>query len=215
NITDMDYAVKRCVFGGFAYSGQVCIHAQRFFVEDNVFDKFTEKFIKETEKLKMGDPLNPETDISAMIDEPNAIRVDEWVNEAVNSGARVLCGGKRKGEYYEPTILTGTKNDMKVCSFEIFGPVVSVEPYSDFEKAVKEVNNSRYGLQAGVFTDKVSEMNYAFKKLQVGGVILNDVPTFRVDHMPYGGIKDSGLGREGLKYAIAEMMEPKILVKNK
>jgi len=212
--TDIDHAVKRSVIGGFAYSGQVCIHAQRFYVEDAVFNEFTEKFIMETEKLKTGDPLEPETEISAMIDEPNAIRVEDWVNEAVSNGARILCGGKRKGGYYEPTILTGTKNSMKVCSLEIFGPVVSVEPFTDFEKAVKEVNNSRYGLQAGVFTDNVPEMNFAFKKLEVGGVILNDVPTFRVDHMPYGGIKDSGLGREGLKYAIAEMLEPRILVKN-
>ena len=149
-----------------------------------------------------------------MIDEGNAQRVEAWVNEAVDEGATVLCGGVRKGAFYEPTVLVGTKNQMKVCALEIFGPVVTLEPFDNFEEAIHNVNSGNFGLQAGVFTNNISEMNAAFRDLDVGGVIINDVPTFRVDHMPYGGIKDSGLGREGVKYAIREMMEGKILVKN-
>ena len=162
----------------------------------------------------MGHPLDPLTDISAMIDEDNAIRVEEWVNEAVNSGAKLLCGGKRNATFFEPTVLTQTESNMKVCAMEIFGPVVVLEPYDDFNTAIQQINNSRYGLQAGVFTDSIHEMNLAFAELEVGGVMINEVPTFRVDHMPYGGIKDSGLGREGVKYAMLDMMEAKILVKN-
>ena len=148
-----------------------------------------------------------------MIDEENAIRVENWVNEAVQGGAKILSGGKRNKTFFEPTVLSETNNQMKVCSLEVFGPVVTLEPFDNFESVINLVNDSRYGLQAGVFTNEISEMNYAFENLHVGGVIINDVPTFRVDHMPYGGVKDSGLGREGVKYAILDMMEPKILVK--
>jgi len=210
----LEEAVKKCVTGSFAYSGQVCIHVQRIFVQRNIFDAFVDLFIEATSKLKMGEPENADTDISAMIDEENAQRVEQWVNEAVAAGAKLLHGGKRIGTYFEPTLLTNTRNEMKVCSLEIFGPVVSLEPFDNFETAVAEVNNSEFGLQAGVFTDKISEMNHAFRKLNVGGVIINDVPTFRVDHTPYGGVKNSGFGREGVKYAILEMMEPRLLVKN-
>ena len=131
-----------------------------------------------------------------MIDEANAIRVESWVNEAVKAGAKILCGGKRNGAYYEPTVLTNTKSEMKVNSHEIFGPVVTIEPYDTFEEAVMRVNEGRYGLQAGVFTNEQKEINYAFEHLEVGGVIINDAPTFRVDHMPYGGMKDSGRGEK-------------------
>jgi glyceraldehyde-3-phosphate dehydrogenase (NADP+) len=148
-----------------------------------------------------------------MIDEANAQRVEKWVEEAVNGGAKILAGGKRSGAFYEPTVLTGTKTGMKVCALEVFGPVVVVEPYSDFDDAINQINTGRYGLQAGVFTNRINEMNDAFENLEVGGVVINDVPTFRVDHMPYGGVKDSGLGREGVKYAIMDMMEARILVK--
>lgn len=211
---NLTHAVKRCIVGGFAYSGQVCIHAQRIYAQKKIFDAFKEAFIGEVKKLKVGDPLDPETDISGMIDEDNAVRVVDWINDAKEDGAKVLTGGKRNGTTVEPTVLTNTRQDMKVCALEIFGPVVALEPYEEFNHAVDAVNDSRFGLQAGVFTNRVDEMDEAFNGLDVGGVILNDVPTFRVDHMPYGGIKDSGLGREGLKYAIREMMEPKILVKN-
>jgi len=210
---DFNMAVKRCLMGAFAYSGQVCIHAQRIYVEKEIFEEFKEKFIAGAGALKAGHPLDTKTDISSMIDEGNAIRVEEWVQEAVNQGAELLIGGKRDGSYYEPTVLTNTNEKMKVSSLEVFGPVVTLEPYSDFEDAVKQVNNSNYGLQAGVFTNNIKEMNLAFNELDVGGVILNDVPTFRVDNMPYGGVKDSGMGREGVKYAIRDMMEAKVLVK--
>lgn len=213
--TDIELAVAKCLVGGFSYSGQVCIHAQRIYVQKEIFNVFTEKFILAVNSLRVGDPLDSNTDISAMIDEANAIRVDVWVNEAVNDGASVLTGGVRAGSYYPPTVLSKTKKEMKVCAMEVFGPVVTLEPYSTIEEAVAFVNEGRFGLQAGIFTNRLSEMNFAFEQLEVGGVIINDVPTFRVDHMPYGGVKDSGLGREGVKYAILDMMEPKILVKNR
>jgi glyceraldehyde-3-phosphate dehydrogenase (NADP+) len=179
-----------------------------------VFDEFAKKFIPLVQSLKVGDPLLPDTDISSMIDEKNAVRVEHWVNEAINGGAKLLTGGKRKGSFYPPTVLSKTKSQMKVCALEVFGPVVTLEPFSTFNEAIEKVNESDFGLQAGVFTNNIEEMNYAFRKLEVGGVIINDAPTFRVDHMPYGGIKDSGLGREGVKYAIHDMMEAKILVKD-
>ncbi|MGZ6249879.1 MAG: aldehyde dehydrogenase family protein [Syntrophales bacterium] len=209
---DIDFAVKRCVFGGFAYSGQICIHAQRIFVERRIFDEFLNKFVISAQGLRFGDPLKPETQISVMIDEPNAKRVEDWVKEATSGGAKTVCGGNREGAFCEPTVLTNTKRSMKVNCLEVFGPVVTIEPYTTIEEAVHMVNDTNFGLQAGIFTQKTNEINYAFTNLEVGGVIVNDVPTFRVDHMPYGGIKDSGLGREGLKYAILDMMEAKILV---
>ncbi len=212
--SDLDLAVKKCLVGGYAYSGQVCIHVQRIYVQESVFEEFSAKFTKEVRNLKVGDPLSPETDVSVMIDQGNADRVEEWVEEAVKDGATVLAGGNKKDTYFEPTLLTATHNDMKVCSLEVFGPVVTLEKYQSFSQALEYINDSRYGLQAGVFTNSIEEMNQAFYELEVGSVIVNDVPTFRVDHMPYGGVKDSGLGREGLKYTIKEMMEPKLLVKN-
>lgn len=212
---NIEKAVERCLVGGYAYSGQVCIHVQRIYVHESLFDRFAEKFVRRVEKLNEGDPLDPATDISVMIDEENAQRVSEWVSEAVKAGGKILTGGEKKGAYFQPTVLTNTGNEMKVCSLEIFGPVVTLEPFESFQQALDEVNNSRYGLQAGVFTNTVTEMNRAFNQLQVGGVVINDVPTFRVDHMPYGGVKDSGLGREGVKYAIHEMLEPRLLVKDK
>jgi glyceraldehyde-3-phosphate dehydrogenase (NADP+) len=212
---DIESAVAKNVIGGFSYSGQVCIHAQRLFVQKKVFDRFAEKFIKRVNALKFGDPVHPETEISVMIDESNAMRVEGWVNEALAGGAERLAGGKRDKSYYPPTVLTGTKSEMKVRALEIFGPVVVLETYSEFEEALVRVNEGNYGLQAGVFTDSIHEMNMAFNHVKAGGVIINDVPTYRADHMPYGGVKDSGLGREGVKYAIIDMMEARILVKDK
>jgi acyl-CoA reductase-like NAD-dependent aldehyde dehydrogenase len=213
--TDLEMAAKKCVAGGFSYAGQVCIHTQRIYVLENMFAEFTSKFVELTKELKQGNPSNPETDITVMIDEANAIRVENWIQQAVNEGAKILAGGTRDKSYVQPTVLTGTNENMMVCSAEVFGPVVVIEPVKDFNEAVNRINSGRFGLQAGVFTDSITEMNLAFNKLQVGGVIINDVPTFRVDHMPYGGIKDSGFGREGVKYAMLDMMEPKLLVKNK
>ena len=212
---DIDLSVQKCLVGSFAYSGQVCIHVQRIYVHDSIFDEFKEKFVSKVNGLRTGNPLDLETDVSVMIDNENADRVEDWVNEAIKDGATVLTGGRKKGSYFEPTVLTNTRVDMKVCSLEIFGPVVTLEKYSSFMIALEQINDSKYGLQAGIFTNELSEMNLAFEYLDVGGVIINDVPTFRVDHMPYGGVKDSGLGREGVKYAIFEMMEPKLLVKGR
>ena len=212
---NLDLAIKKSVVGAFAYSGQVCIHAQRFFVHTSVYNEFLDRLIEETKLWKTGNPLEIETDMSSMIDEQNAIRVENWINEALAMGAILHLGGKREGNFVEPTILSGTNSSMKVNSEEVFGPVIVVEKFENFADAIDEVNNSKYGLQAGVFTNLIDEMNLAFDQLQCGGVIINDVPSYRADHMPYGGIKDSGLGREGVKYAIMEMMEPKILVKPK
>lgn len=212
---DLDAAVSKSLVGSFAYSGQVCIHTQRILVHEDVFDAFTTKFVDGVQNLKKGDPAEESTDVSAMIDEPNAVRVEEWVKEAIAGGAKVLAGGGRDGGYVEPTVLTNTNSSMKVCSLEIFGPVVTVEKYADFNKALNYINDSRYGLQAGVFTNSISEMNASFRHLEVGGVMINDIPGFRVDHMPYGGVKDSGFGREGVKYSIHDMLEPRLLVKNK
>ena len=149
-----------------------------------------------------------------MIDEANAVRVENWVKDAIANGAELLCGGNRIANYLEPTVITNVASEQKLCAMEAFGPVVVIEKYSEFAEAVVALNNSKYGLQAGVFTNQIDEMNFSFRKLEVGGVILNDVPAFRVDHMPYGGIKDSGLGREGVKYSIHDMLEPKLLIKS-
>jgi glyceraldehyde-3-phosphate dehydrogenase (NADP+) len=211
NLNDI---LNKCVGGAFAYSGQICIHAQRFFVHPKHYDVFLSLLKTESEKLIIGDPLKAETQLSSMIDEANAIRVEAWVNEAIEQGAKLVTGGKRNGVFYEATILTNTSSAMKVNSEEVFGPVICVEKYDDTIKdAVKKINDSKFGLQCGVFTDSVSELDYCFNSIEVGGVIHNDVPTIRFDQMPYGGIKESGLGREGVKYAIMDMLEPKVLVK--
>jgi acyl-CoA reductase-like NAD-dependent aldehyde dehydrogenase len=210
---DIKTAVEKCLVSGFAYSGQICIHAQRIFIDRTIFDKFSKLFCEGASKLKIGDPAEASTEIAAMIDEDNAKRVEAWVDEAIKAGAKILVGGKRKGTFYPATVLTETNRTMKVNCEEVFGPVVLLEPYDHFENAIAMINDTKFGLQAGVFTNEIPEMDKAFKEIDTGGVILNDVPTFRVDHMPYGGIKESGLGREGIKYAMMDMMEAKILVK--
>jgi acyl-CoA reductase-like NAD-dependent aldehyde dehydrogenase len=211
---DVTYAAERCLAGGFAYSGQTCISVQRILVERSVYGKFTDSLLAGVKKLKLGDPLEDTTDVGPLIRESDAARAAEWVQEAVRGGARLLCGGRRNGQMLEPTVLSGTRPDMKVNCQEIFAPVVTVEPYDEFESAVRQVNNSPYGLQAGIFTRDAKLLFHAYEELEVGGVIAGDVPSFRIDQMPYGGIKDSGLGREGLRYAIEEMSEPKLLVMN-
>jgi acyl-CoA reductase-like NAD-dependent aldehyde dehydrogenase len=211
---DLAYAAERCVTGGFAYAGQTCISVQRILVEHSVYGRFTDLLVEGVKQLKMGDPLDESTDVGPLIRESDAIRTINWIEDAVRAGARLLCGGGRKNLVVEPTVLTGTKPDMKVNSQEVFGPVVTVEPYNDFDDALRKVNNSAYGMQAGVFTRDAKLLFQAYEELEVGGVIAGDVPSFRVDHMPYGGVKDSGLGREGLRYAIEEMTEPKLLVMN-
>jgi acyl-CoA reductase-like NAD-dependent aldehyde dehydrogenase len=209
----VDLALSKCLVGAFSYSGQVCIHTQRIYIHIDLFPEFSSRFAAMAGQLVTGDPSLHETEFSAMIDESNALRVESWIQEAIQGGARLLCGGNRKATMVAPTVLTNTNESMRVCSDEVFGPVVTLEPYNNFEEAVRLMNNTRFGLQAGVFTNSLAEMDLAFSNLEVGGVIINDVPTFRVDHMPYGGIKDSGLGREGVKYAMMDMLEPRILVK--
>jgi len=211
---DLAYAADRCVAGGFAYAGQSCISVQRILVERSVSARFIELLLAGVSKLKMGDPMNESTDVGPLIRERDAIRAVEWIQEAVRTGARVLCGGKRDGSILEPTVLTGTRADMKVNCQEIFAPVVTVEPYDTFDDALRQLNASAYGLQAGVFTRDVKLLFNAYEELEVGGMVAGDVPTFRIDHMPYGGVKESGLGREGLRYAIEEMTEPRLLVMN-
>ncbi len=211
---DLAYAADRCVAGGFAYAGQTCISVQRILVERSVCGRFTDLLVAGVKHLKTGDPLEDSTDLGPLIRESDAVRASDWVQEAVRGGARLLYGGQRKGSVLEPTVLTGTRPEMKVNCQEIFAPVVTVEPYDDFNDAVRQINNSPYGLQAGIFTRDAKLLFNAYEDLEVGGLIAGDVPSFRIDHMPYGGIKDSGLGREGLRYAIEEMTEPKLLVMN-
>jgi len=211
---DLEYAADRCVTGGFGYAGQTCISVQRILVEHSVYGKFTDFFVDGVKKLKTGDPLDESTDVGPLIRESDAIRTVNWIEEAVRAGARLLCGGTRNNLIVEPAVLTGTKPDMKVNCQEIFGPVVTVEPYKDFDQALRTANNSAYGMQAGVFTRDAKLLFQAYEELEVGGVIAGDVPSFRIDQMPYGGVKDSGLGREGLRYAIEEMTEPKLMVMN-
>ncbi len=212
--TDVAFAAERCVAGGFGYAGQTCISVQRILVERSVCGKFTDALLAGVKKLKSGDPLQDSTDVGPLIRESDAIRATEWIQEAVGGGARVLIGGQRKGSMLEPTVLTGTRPDMKVNCQEIFAPVVTIEPYDDFYDAIRQINRSSYGLQTGLFVRDAKLLFNAYEELEVGGVIAGDVPTFRIDHMPYGGIKDSGLGREGLRYAIEEMTEPRLLVMN-
>jgi len=211
---ELNYAADRCVAGGFGYAGQTCISVQRILVEHSVYAKFTDLLLAGVNKLKTGDPLDDTTDLGPLIRESDAIRASQWIDEAVRGGARLLCGGHRRGSLLEPTVLSSTRPEMKVNCQEIFAPVVTVEPYDDFHKALKQINSSSYGLQAGIFTRDAKLLFEAYEELEVGGLIAGDVPSFRIDHMPYGGIKDSGLGREGLRYAIEEMTEPKLLVMN-
>ena len=214
NDADIEYAAERCVAGGFGYAGQTCISVQRILVQQSVYGKFTDMFLAGVKILQIGDPLDESTDVGPLIRESDAQRAVEWIQEAVRGGARVLCGGNRKGSIVEPTVLTGTKPEMKVNCQEVFGPVVTVEPYAEFHEALRQINSSAFGLQAGLFTRDAKLMFQAFEELEVGGLLAGDVPTFRIDHMPYGGVKDSGIGREGLRYAIEEMTEPKLMVMN-
>jgi acyl-CoA reductase-like NAD-dependent aldehyde dehydrogenase len=211
---DLDFAAERCAVAGFSYAGQSCISVQRILVHKPVFDSFLQKFVERTKKLKTGDPLDEATDIGPLIRASDAERASSWVNEAISAGAKLVLGGGRKGSVLEPTILTNTRADMKVNCQEVFAPVKTVEPYEDFADALKRMNASPYGLQAGLFTNDARLIFRAYDELEVGGVIVGDVPTFRIDHMPYGGVKESGLGREGLKYAIEEMTEPRLLAMN-
>jgi len=209
---DFEKSLSRCLIGAFAYSGQVCISVQRIYVESKIFSDWISVFTTRAEALRRGDPANESTQISVMIDESAAMRTEKWVAEAIDGGAKILTGGRREGAFYEPTVLTDTDPEMKVVSEEVFAPVVTVEIFDDFEAAVEMANHSKYGLQAGVFSNNAANIEYAAENLEYGGVIINEAPIFRVDNMPYGGVKESGFGREGVRYAMEEMTEQRLIV---
>jgi aldehyde dehydrogenase (NAD+) len=209
---DLAKAADRIAFGGYYQAGQSCISVQRVLVHADVAESFTAKLIEAVGKLKTGDPMDPATEVGPLIDHDALERVAAWVDEAVQSGAEILVGGKREDPFYSPTVLGSTEPGMKVRQEEIFGPVTTISTYSEFSDAIAEVNGTRYGLQAGVFTSDVTRIFEAHRDLEVGGVIINDVSAFRADQMPYGGSKDSGTGREGLRWAMQEMTEPRVLV---
>lgn len=211
---DLEYAADRCVIGAFSYAGQVCISVQRIYVHKDIYDRFVKMFTDKVRALKMGDPLDDANRIGPMIDEDNLTRVESWVNEARAAGAKISTGGRRNGNFYEPTIILDTVPQMKVSCMEVFAPVVTVTKIDDFRQGLNSVNDSVYGLQAGVFTNSLKNAFEAFESLEVGGVIINDVPAYRVDHMPYGGVKMSGFGREGVRYAIEEMTELRLMALN-
>ncbi len=211
---DLDLAAQRCAAGGFGYAGQTCISVQRVFVHQTIADLFTTKLLMQVARLKAGDPTDEATVIGPLIDHAAAQRVESWIGEAVAAGARILLGGKRMGSVVEATVLSNVKPEMKVSCQEVFGPVVTVTPYRQLGEAIEALNHSDYGLQAGIFTQDINTIFHAFRHLEVGAVLANEIPTFRADHMPYGGVKDSGLGREGIRAAIEDMTEPRLLVLN-
>jgi acyl-CoA reductase-like NAD-dependent aldehyde dehydrogenase len=211
---DLAWAVKRVTYGAFAQAGQSCISVQRVLVHEQIQEAFTYALVDAARALKLGDPSKETTDLGPVVDDEAAARIEGWIDEAITQGAFVLTGGGRNGRLVEPTILAGVRSDLSICAREAFAPVVVLEGYSSFDLAVERVDDSRFGLQAGVFTNDMRLVHKAFRCLDVGGVIVNDVPTFRTDQMPYGGAKDSGTGREGPRYAIEEMTERKLLVLN-
>jgi acyl-CoA reductase-like NAD-dependent aldehyde dehydrogenase len=212
---DIDNAVARVRAGAFAYAGQVCISVQRVYVHQDRYDEFCEKLVAAVQTIKVGDPLDPDTELGPMIDERASRRIDDWVQTAVSEGARVLTGGQAQGRFYAPTVIVDADPSAFVCSREAFAPIVTVFPVADWESALSMINDSVFGLQAGVFTSSFEHAMQAFDVLDVGGVIINDIPVYRIDHMPYGGVKDSGLSREGLRYAIEDMTETRLLVVNR
>ncbi|MBD8498899.1 aldehyde dehydrogenase family protein [Paenibacillus sp. CAU 1523] len=209
--TNIPNLIERCVEGAFSYAGQVCISLQRIYVHEQVYEAFCELFITQTAKLRVGNPLEEQTDISAMIHADELERIEAWVQEAVAQGARIGYGGQRDGSTWEPTVLLNVTPDMNVSCKETFAPVVSIVKYRDLDEAIALTNNSAFGLNIGIYTNNIDRAFYAARALEAGAVIINDIPTFRLDHMPYGGVKDSGYGREGVKYAVEEMTELKFV----
>jgi len=209
---DLDDAAARTAHAAFGYAGQSCISVQRIFVQRSVFQTFMWKLVEHTAHLVSGDPSDEATEVGPLIRAADADRVETWVREAVEGGAKLVAGGERNGSVITPVILTATKPGMKVRDEEVFGPVVLVEPYEDFEQALADVNHSRYGLQAGLLTRDAGRILTAYRELEVGALIVGDTPAWRLDPMPYGGVKDSGLGREGIRSAIEEMTESRMLV---
>jgi glyceraldehyde-3-phosphate dehydrogenase (NADP+) len=209
---NLAWALDRAAIGGFAHAGQVCIKVQRLFVDRAIADEWIPAFVDRVDNLRMGDPRDPETVVGPLIDDAAAERIEAWLAEAVAHGAEVLTGGQREGRFIRPAVVTRVGRNEKLFREEIFGPVVVIETYDRFEDAVARVDDSRYGIHAGIFTHDVRRILYAFEHIKVGGVIVNDSPMFRVDNFPYGGVKDSGLGREGVRYAMEAMTEPRILI---
>ncbi|WP_395140137.1 aldehyde dehydrogenase family protein, partial [Armatimonas sp.] len=209
---DCVHAAARCTVGGFAYSGQVCISVQRIFVHKALFAAFCEALVEKVRALRRGAPADEATDLGPLITQAAAIRVEQWVHQAKAAGATMLLQGQRDGAFLAPSILTGVPTDQPIVCDEVFGPVVVVEPADSFEAGIARINASRYGLQAGVFTHDIRRIMQAHNSLNVGGVIINDVPTFRSDAMPYGGEGDSGVGREGIRWTMDEYTSPRVLV---
>jgi len=209
---DLEDAVERILFGAFYQSGQSCIGVQRILIHEKVYGKVKDLLVKRTKTLKMGDPKEEETFIGPVISESEAVRLEEWIRDAVESGGKLLCGGKRKGAMLEATLLEDVPTDQNICRLEAFGPVAVLAPFGHFDEALESINDSIYGLQAGIFTRDLFKAHRAWDELDVGGVVIGDIPSWRVDHMPYGGVKNSGLGREGIRYAMEEMSEIRLLV---
>ncbi|MCZ6800346.1 MAG: aldehyde dehydrogenase family protein [Nitrospirae bacterium] len=211
---NLKHVAQRCVAGGYAYSGQTCISVQRIFVHDHIYDEFSALLVDHVQALTTGDPQEDPTFVGPLINDPALNRVEEWISEATLNGAHKLTGGSRQGNIIEPTILDNVQSNMKVFCQEVFGPIVTLTRYQDYPEALALLNNSPFGLQAGVFTNDIQKIFHAYQDLEVGTVLANEIPTFRADHMPYGGIKDSGIGREGVSYAIEELTDLKLLVLN-
>jgi len=208
----IDAVIERLIFGGFYQSGQSCIHVQRILIHADVYDAVKEKLVAAARKLKMGDPKLEDTFIGPMITEGEARRLHDWIHKAAAAGATILCGGNREGAMLEATIVENCPKDQPLACEEAFGPAVILSRFTDWDQALHEVNDSKFGLQAGLFTDDIHKSMRAWDELDVGGVVIGDVPSWRVDNMPYGGVKDSGLGREGVRYAIEDMTEIRLLV---
>ncbi|MGZ8715581.1 MAG: aldehyde dehydrogenase family protein [Gaiellaceae bacterium] len=211
---DIAYAAERVAWGGFVYSGQTCISVQRVLVHESVYDEFTADLVRRVKALKVGDPLDEGTDIGPVIDTGSADRIHEWLEEAKAAGAAVLTGGEHDGNLWQPTVLTNIRDDLRVSCDEVFAPLVGLTPFEDIGAAIDAAGRSEFGLQGGLFTNDMRVVDAAFDRIDVGGLMVNDVSTFRIDHMPYGGVKSSGFGREGLRYAIEEMTEQKLLTFN-
>lgn len=212
NDWDLDDAVARVIIGAFYQSGQSCIGVQRLYIHSDVYDAFKEKLLEKTRALKSGDPKDPETFIGPMISEGEAERLHGWIKDALDRGATLLCGGERDGNMLQASLLENVPADCDLSAEEAFGPVAILEPFDDYDAVLKKVNDSRYGLQAGIFTRDLYKAQKAWDELEVGGVVIGDVPSWRVDHMPYGGVKDSGIGREGIRYALEDMTELRLMV---
>lgn len=211
NDADLDDAVESTVSGAFWAAGQNCLGVQRIYVEENIFDQFRDQFVARAKQYRIGDKLAETTDMGPMISEKEAIRVESWVNEAVDKGATLLCGGQRKGTFYMPTVLTDLPADCSLAKEEVFGPVVTLFRVPDLDTAIRESNSVHYGLQAGIFTHDLEKAFSAIHKMDVGGIMVNDSSDYRIDAMPFGGVKGSGVGREGIKFALQEMTEPKVV----